>query len=110
LIVSNSGASLADSARVTVLLPLGTRPVTGSLSLSGPGAIVAAGSAINWQGALNVGEAFTLTYRTVAPRVLISTPLLSEALLWDGAGGAWELASWTDAAPYQAYLPVILKR
>jgi uncharacterized repeat protein (TIGR01451 family) len=110
LIVSNSGASLADSARITVLLPLSTRPMTGSLSLSGPGAIAAAGSAINWQGALNVGEAFTLTYQTVAPRVMIGTPLLSEALLWDEVGGMWELALWTDVSPHQVYLPIIFKR
>jgi hypothetical protein len=34
---------------------------------------------------------------------------LSEALLWDGAGGAWERSVWVDVAPYPMYLPVIFK-
>jgi len=30
---------------------------------------------------------------------------LNEALLWDGAGSAWERVAWVDVVPYRVYLP-----
>ncbi len=109
LVISNSGLSSAAPARATLLLPLDTRPMTGSPGLSGPGVVTTTGSVIHWQGILGAGEAATLTYRLMVPQPYTGMWLLNEALLWDGAGGAWERAAWVDMKPYRVYLPVILK-
>jgi hypothetical protein len=78
--------------------------------LTAGGTVTLARNVLTWQGALAAGESATLTYRVNVPRVLTGSLLLSEALLWDGAGGAWERTLWTEAVPYQAYLPIIFKR
>jgi uncharacterized repeat protein (TIGR01451 family) len=110
LVVSNSGLAPAASAHVTVLLPAQTRIVTGSLALSGPGSIMTASGALNWSGSLNVGEAVTLTYQLVTAGMLTGRTLLSEALLDDGVGGAWERALWVDVTPYRYYMPLVFKQ
>jgi uncharacterized repeat protein (TIGR01451 family) len=110
LVVSNSGMSVAASAYVTVLLPLHTRVVTNSLALSGPGSVITSSDTIAWSGSLGVGQSATLSYRLSTAGMLTGRTLPSEALLWDGVGGAWERILWVDIAPYRVYLPSILRK
>ncbi len=109
LVVSNSGLALAASAQVTVLLPIQTAIVSGSLTLSGPGSATISGGGIGWQGTLGVGQSAKLTYRLDTTRMLADKALLSEALLNDGAGGAWERTVWVDVVPYRLIFPLIFK-
>jgi uncharacterized repeat protein (TIGR01451 family) len=110
LVVSNSGLVPAASAHVTVLLPVQTRIVTGSLRLFGPGSITTANCVLDWSGPLSVGESVTLTYQLIAAGMLTGRTLLSEALLEDGAGGAWERVLWVDVTPYRYSMPLIIKQ
>lgn len=110
LLVSNSGMALAASAHVTVLLPLQTSIMPGSLALSGPGSVTVSSGAIGWHGSLNVGQSFTLTYRLNTARMLTEQTWLNEALLADGAGGAWERILRVEVIPYRVILPLILKQ
>ncbi len=110
LVVSNSGLSVAASAHVTVLLPLHTRVVTNSLALSGPGSVIASSDTIAWSGSLDVGQSATLAYRLSTAGMLTGRALPSEALLWDGAGGAWERVLAVDVVPYRVYLPFVLRK
>jgi hypothetical protein len=64
---------------------------------------------IIWQGSLDVGQSVTVTYQTTAPNTLKGEFMLTEALLSDGAGGAWERTAWIEVEPYQFYLPLIFK-
>jgi uncharacterized repeat protein (TIGR01451 family) len=110
LSISNSGLALAASAYVTVLLPLQTSIVSGSLALSGPGSATISSGAIGWRGPLDVGQSVTLTYRLNTTRMLEDRSLLSEALLADGAGGTWERILWVDVVPYRVILPLMFKQ
>jgi len=110
LSISNSGLALAASAYVTVLLPLQTSTVSGSLALSGPGSATISSGAIGWRGPLDVGQSVTLMVRLNTAKMLDDQSLLSEALLDDGAGGAWERILWVDVSPYRVILPLILKQ
>ena len=110
LSISNSGLALAASAYVTVLLPLQTSAVSGSLALSGPGSATISSGAIGWRGPLDVGQSVTLMVRLNTAKMLDDQSLLSEALLDDGAGGAWERILWVDVSPYRVILPLILKQ
>ena len=110
LVVSNSGLSVAASASVTVLLPLHTRVVTNSLALSGPGSVITSSDTIGWSGSLDVGQSATLEYRLSTAGMLTGRGLPSEALLWDGVGGAWERVLWVDVTPYRVYLPLVVRK
>jgi uncharacterized repeat protein (TIGR01451 family) len=109
LIVSNSGLTPALFAQVKLLPPLDTRVVTSAFSWSGPGFVTNTVSVIDWRGSLDVGQYVTLTFTMEAPAALADTTLLGEALLWDGAGGAWERSAWVNVEPYRSYLPVVFK-
>jgi len=110
LVVSNSGLSVAASAYITVLLPLHTRVVTNSLVLSGPGSAAILSDTIGWTGSLDVGQSATLEYRLSTVGMLTGRALPSEALLWDGVGGAWERVLWVDVTPYRVYLPLVVRK
>jgi uncharacterized repeat protein (TIGR01451 family) len=107
LVVSNTGPASAADARIAWLLPWNTAPL--AASWSGSGAITLTGDVIRWQGALAVGESVTLTHSARAPRSLVAQFQLSEALLWDGAGGMWERSAWQAVTPYPIYLPLALR-
>ena len=109
LIVSNSGLTPAAFARVTLLPPLDARVTASAISWSGPGLVTGTGGAIDWRGPLDVGQFLTLTFKMGAPAALSNTSLLGEALLWDGAGGAWERSVWVDVEPYRFYLTVVFR-
>jgi uncharacterized repeat protein (TIGR01451 family) len=94
LIAFNSGQAPALAARVTVLPPWGWAPITG---------------VTGWQGRLDVGQSVTLTYQVKAPDTSSGESMLTEALLWDGTGGALERIAWVKVEPYQAYLPLVFK-
>jgi uncharacterized repeat protein (TIGR01451 family) len=96
LVAVNSGLGPAKAARVTFLPPLDSPLITGSVT--------------SWEGPLDVGQSVTLTYRMNAPATLTGGSMLSEALLRDGAGGAWERMAWVEVEPYQAYLPLVFKQ
>jgi hypothetical protein len=91
----NSGQAPALAARVTVLPPWGWAPITG---------------VTGWQGRLDVGQSVTLTHQVTAPDTSSGVSMLTEVLLWDGAGGAWERVAWVKVEPYQAYLPLVFKQ
>ena len=94
LIALNSGRAPAQAARVTILPPWSWAPIT---------------SVTRWQGRLDVGQSVTLTYQVNAPGTTSAESMLTEALLWDGVGGAWERMAWVKVEPYQAYLPLVFK-
>jgi uncharacterized repeat protein (TIGR01451 family) len=110
LVVSNSGSSVAASAYVTVLLPLHTRVVTNSLTLSGPGSVITSSDTIGWNGLLDVGQSATLEYRLSTAGMLTGRALPSEALLGDSVGGAWERILWVEVTPYRVYLPLVVRK
>jgi hypothetical protein len=45
-----------------------------------------------------------------APATLTGESMLTEALLWDGVGGAWERIAWIEVEPYQVYLLLVLRQ
>lgn len=95
LVAVNSGLAPA-AAQVTVLSPLGYPFIIGSVT--------------SWEGPLDVGQSITITYQMNAPATLKDESVLSEALLRDGAGGAWERTAWIKVEPYQSYLPLMFKQ
>jgi len=92
----NSGLGPAAAAQVTFLPPLGHALITGSVT--------------SWEGTLDVGQSVTMTYRMSAPATLTGESMLSEALLRDGVGGAWERIAWVEVEPYRVYLPLVFKQ
>ncbi|MBN1179644.1 MAG: S8 family serine peptidase [Anaerolineae bacterium] len=109
LALVNVGLSDALTATAVHLLPAGLEVISGSLRWEGGGAAAAVTGTVVWSGTLGVGAGVTLSYQMTLPTALAPRPLYGVAFLEDGAGGAWERATWAWVEPAWVFLPVIVR-
>jgi uncharacterized repeat protein (TIGR01451 family) len=112
LVIRNDGLADALNATVDNPLPWPLRLITGTLSAEGGGTATELPweNRVLWQGEVAVGTPVTLTYRAVAPPVLLDDLwLYNAARVQDGLGGAWERGGWLYAQPHLLYFPVFFK-
>jgi uncharacterized repeat protein (TIGR01451 family) len=65
---------------------------------------------ITWTGPLPAKAESTLTFQLDVPKVPVRRTLYGVAFLEDGTGGRWERPTWLEVRPWEAHLPIVLKR
>ncbi len=110
MVIRNTGQTVASSAVVTSLLPIGYQVLTGSLHLEGTGTAQLWPGGVAWHGMLDSGEAVTVTYQLdIALDARAAGRLPFEMLAWDGEGGAWEWRTWPQLIPTRQFMPLVAK-
>ncbi len=109
LSLANAGPGDAPATVVTGVLPSDAALITPSLTLEGGGSVEILADTLRWAGPLTVGAQVTMTYQLALPSDPAHLPFYSVAFLEDGAGGAWERATWVLIDPRRYYLPLVLR-
>ena len=111
LTLINSGIADAQAAVARVRTPGRLTPVAGSLSTAGGERVWALEEdGITWTGPLPAKSESRLTFRLDIPNTPVRRTLYGVAFLEDGAGGRWERPTWLEVRPWEAHLPIVLKR
>jgi uncharacterized repeat protein (TIGR01451 family) len=109
LALANAGPGDAHTATITSLLPEDVSLVPDSLAWAGGGTTEVSTKTVRWAGPLRAEGQVTLTYQLTMPTNPVHHPLYNVTFLEDGAGGAWERATWLLLEPWRSYLPVVIR-
>jgi hypothetical protein len=107
--VINTGAGDADPATAHVYAPGAYAVIADSVRAS-VGTVQWQSDTIYWSGLLVTGGTATLRFELDLPQGPIRRTLYGVTFLEDGVGGTWERPAWVDVHPWQAYLPVVMKK
>jgi uncharacterized repeat protein (TIGR01451 family) len=111
LTLMNTGTADAPAAVARVRTPGRLTPVAGSLWIPGGETVWALEEDdITWSGPLPANSESRLTFQIAVPNTPVRRILYGVAFLEDGAGGRWERPTWLDVRPWEAHLPIMLKR
>jgi uncharacterized repeat protein (TIGR01451 family) len=111
LTLINGGTADARAAVARVRPPGGLTPIASSLwTQNDDGACVVDEDGITWIGPLPAKTESRLTFQLDVPNTPVRRILYSVAFLEDGTGGRWERPTWLEVRPWEAHLPIMLKR
>lgn len=107
LTLSNAGTGPA-TALLTDTIAVNGSPISGSVTASSGSASIS-GNTLTWNGALNPGDAVTITFQ-VQLTSTVSTTLLTNTfdLAYNGTVTTSNIVT-TTIEPYRAYLPIVRK-